>query len=179
VTAASVGMFGAAGGLLLASADLGYQLTGARRLLVINNGVEIGLLLLLSAPLVVMGLLVRRPSNVARVAASVVAGGTALCCCGSVAFAAVAASQQATTDPLTDRVVELQSESVLVNLAFLVAMVLVPLLGTGVLVLLVVPPSSRYYRPAAPTESLFTSYPGYYAYLLPPEEHPPGGQPGR
>jgi hypothetical protein len=149
----------------------------------IVNSVAIAAVLLTSAALLVPAPWLRRGSPVARVLACVAGVGAALCCCTGYGLGVTAQNSRSGSE-LQSEVSRLsvQETPAWVGLVALPSVLVVPLAITAV-VLLLVPPSNRFFRPApAPPP-----YGGYYVYPEPPTEppteppdrpeHPPGSAP--
>jgi hypothetical protein len=161
----------------------------------VGNTIAIVLVVLTSVALLVPAVFLPRGSNVGRILSCIGAGLAALCCCAGAALAFAGQSAPDTSD-LQREVTRLQAEETpaWVGLSVLPA-ALVPLLGIAALVLLVVPPSNRFFRPPGIlSEPTAYQYGGYYAYPAhwypeqpqsppddstsprpsePPSEHPP------
>jgi hypothetical protein len=168
--------------------DISNQRTGN----LVADGVMIGVVLLIGAALLVPSFWLARGSPVARVLSCVSAGLVALLCCGGLALAIAGQSASRGSD-LQSEVMRLTMDETpaWVTLSAL-ASVLTPLLALAALVLLLVPPSNRFFRP--PVAPSVYPYGDYYAYPAqwwgsqqapepppgdkppePPSEHPPPG----
>ncbi len=167
--------------------DISNQRTGN----LVADGVMIGVVLLTAAALLVPSFWLSRGSPVARVLSCVAAGLVALLCCGGLALAIASQSASRGSD-LQSEVVRLTVDETpaWVALSSLLS-VLAPPLALAALVLLLVPPSNRFFRP--PVAPGAYPYGGYYAYPAqwgsqqapepppgdeppgPPSEHPPPG----
>jgi len=164
VSAASVLLFVCAAIMLLEAVSIGYQMatfdaladraaratgTAASELASeksaqhVGGGVGITLVVLIAAALVLLGVLVRRRSQPARVFAAIACVGLLLCCSATIALNYVPFQ----SDALEQEVGQLQSASqpAWVSVVDTVQFVLYPLLLT-VFVLLLVPASNRWYR---------------------------------
>jgi hypothetical protein len=146
------------------------------------TGVGIVVAALTSAALAVPALWLRRGSAVARVLSCISAGAAAVCCCSGIGLG-IAGQGSTGGSELQSEVSRLSAQEtpVWVGLTALPA-ALVPLLAIAALVLLVVPPSNRFFRPPAAFPPGARPYAGYYAYPAqlwggqPPS--PPAGRPG-
>jgi hypothetical protein len=105
-----------------------------------------------------------RGSHVGRVLTCVAAGAATMCCCGSGGLSLVANSQQSQQSAFSTELARQQAESAtFTGLLLLAALGLVPLASLGALVMLVLPPSNRYFRPPPPVAPILPTAP-YYAY---------------
>jgi hypothetical protein len=158
----------------------------------VSGAIAIALLVLTSIGLLVPSVFLLRGSNVGRVLSCVAAALAALCCVAGGAFA-IAGQSAPDTSELQRELTRLQTEETptWVGLSALPA-ALVPLLAISALVMLVLPPSNRFFRPPVAPEVY--QYGNYYAYPAhwytqqpqsppddaasqgpsdPPSEHPP------
>jgi hypothetical protein len=166
--------------------DISNQRTGN----LVANGVAIGGALLIGAALLVPSFWLSRGSPVARVLSCVAAGLVALLCCGGLALA-IAGQSASGGSKLQSEVERLTVDETpaWVTLSAL-ASALAPPLALAALVLLLVPPSNRFFRP--PVAPSAYPYGGYYAYPAYPaqgwgsqqapeplsaNEPPPGNEP--
>jgi hypothetical protein len=163
------------------------EATQERRADRVTDGVAIAVLLLTSAVLLVPALRLRRGRPVARVLSCVAGVGATLCCCGGYGLG-VAARSAPDASELQAEVSRLSAREtpVWVGLIALPSVLVAPL-AIAAVVLLLVPPSNRFFRPR-PTQQ---PYGGYYVYPAqwwggPPEtpanppdrpDHPPGSAP--
>jgi hypothetical protein len=145
------------------------QERGANRIV---NGVAIGVVLLTAAALFVPALWLRRGNPVARVLSCVAGVGAALCCCTGYGLGMAGQSSQ-TSSELQSEVSRLsvRETPAWVGLIGLPAVLVAPLAITAV-VLLLLPPSNRFFRP--PPAPAPQPYGGYYVYPA----HWGAGQPG-
>lgn len=158
----------------------------------IGGAITIGLLVLASIILLVPAMFLLRGSNVGRVLSCIAAALATLCCFAGGAFA-IAGQRTPDTSELERELTRLQTEETptWVGLSGLPA-ALVPLLAIAALVMLLLPPSNRFFRPPAAPQAY--QYGNYYAYPAhwytqqpqsppddaasqgppsPPSEHPP------
>jgi hypothetical protein len=128
----------------------------------IGGAITIGLLVLASIGLLVPSMFLLRGSNAGRVLSCVAAALATLCCFAGGAFA-IAGQSAPDTSELQRELTRLQTEETptWVGLSALPA-ALVPLLAIAALVMLVLPPSNRFFRPPAAPEAY--QYGNYYAY---------------
>jgi hypothetical protein len=143
----------------------------------IVNGVAIAVVLLTAAALSVPALWLRRGNPVSRVLSCVAGVGAALCCCTGYGLGTAGQSSQSSS--------ELQSEvsrlsvretPVWVGLIALPAVLVAPLAITAV-VLLLVPPSNRFFRPWPASVQDQDPSGGYYVYPAQWTGGQPGGSP--
>lgn len=128
----------------------------------VGGAIGIGLLILASISLLVPSMFLLRGSNVGRVLSCIAAALATLCCFAGGAFA-IAGQRTPDTSELERELTRLQTEETptWVGLSGLPA-ALVPLLAIAALVMLLLPPSNRFFRPPAAPQAY--QYGNYYAY---------------
>jgi len=100
------------------------------------------------------------------VLACVVAGLTFLVCCGCGGLVSYLGSQEPTGETeFSAELTRLEGDAVTpLALLLLVAVVVVPVCAVAAFVMLVLPPSNRYFRPPAPVAAPPQGWSPYYAY---------------
>jgi hypothetical protein len=128
----------------------------------IGGGITVGLLVLASIGLLVPSMFLLRGSNAGRVLSCIAAALATLCCFAGGAFA-IAGQSAPDNSELERELTRLQTDETptWVGLSALPA-ALVPLLAIAALIMLVLPPSNRFFRPPAAPEAY--QYGNYYAY---------------
>jgi hypothetical protein len=155
------------------------EVAQARTTTRIADGIGIGVAVLMAGALAGTALWLLRGSHIGRVLGCVAAGVSAVCCCGTTTFGIISSQSQADSE-FAAELSRLQADRAPAwsGLLFLAAALVVPLSSITALVLLVVPPSNRFFRPTAVTAAggAWSPYEGYY-YAYPTPTTPPPGSP--
>lgn len=128
------------------------------------DAVAVGVCGAIALSFVGLGLWTARGSHVARVLTCVAAAAATLCCCGCSGVGAFANSRSTEETAFSTELTRLQGDSAAtLVLLLLAAVVIVPLTAIGAFVMLVLPPSNRYFRPPAQPPAPAQGSP-YYAF---------------